>query len=105
MQVLIEHVRRRKGETGGLALWQWNEPWPSICWSVIDYFGRPKLAYETLRRIMQPVLVSLEYPLRSYGVGDRLAGRLWLVNDGLDALDGLHVDGVAGRRGCAKPAL
>lgn len=99
LQVLIEHVRRRKGETGGLALWQWNEPWPSICWSVIDYFGRPKLAYETLQRIMRPVLVSLDYPLRQYRAGDRLAGRLWLVNDGLDELAGCtlaaSLDGVA----------
>jgi beta-mannosidase len=34
LQMLIEHVRRRQGATGGLAVWQWNEPWPSICWSV-----------------------------------------------------------------------
>ncbi|MEZ4767513.1 MAG: glycoside hydrolase family 2 TIM barrel-domain containing protein [Caldilineales bacterium] len=88
LQVLIEHLRRRKGRTGGLAVWQWNEPWPSICWSVIDYFGRPKLACETLQRIMQPVLASLEYPLRRYRAGDLLAGTLWVVNDGLTPLDG-----------------
>lgn len=84
LQVLIEHVRRRKPITGGFALWQWNEPWPSICWSVIDYYGRPKLAYQTLQRIMQPVLVSLDFPLRRYRAGDRLAGALWLVNDGAE---------------------
>ncbi|MCB9153685.1 MAG: hypothetical protein H6649_06490 [Caldilineae bacterium] len=88
LQVMIEHVRRRKGEAGGLALWQWNEPWPSICWSVIDYFGRPKLAYETLQQIMQPLLVSLEYPLKLYRAGDRLAGKLWVVNDSPYALAG-----------------
>lgn len=88
LQVLIEHVRRRKGETGGLALWQWNEPWPAICWSVIDYYGRPKLAAETLQRIMQPLLVSLAYPLRQYHAGDRLAGKLWIVNDSPEALAG-----------------
>ena len=88
LQVLIEHVRRRKGATGGLAVWQWNEPWPSLCWSVIDYFGRPKLALETLQRVMQPLLVSLDYPLAAYRPGDLLDGMLWLVNDGLEALDG-----------------
>ena len=99
LQILIEHVRRRKGLTGGLAVWQWNEPWPSICWSVIDYFGRQKLAYETLRCIMQPALVSLDYPLRQYHAGDRLAGRLWLVNDRPDGLADctltVSLDGVA----------
>lgn len=104
LQVLIEHVRRRKGATGGLAVWQWNEPWPSICWSVIDYFGRPKLALETLQRVMQPVLVSLDYPLRAYRPGDLLEGTLWVVNDGLAALDGCWLrvgmeQGKGGKRG------
>ena len=98
LQILIEHVRRHKGETGGLALWQWNEPWPAICWSVIDYYGRPKLACETLQRIMQPLLVSLDYPLRQYRAGDRLTGKLWIVNDSLEALAGctltVMLDGV-----------
>ncbi len=88
LQVLIEHVRRRKGATGGLAVWQWNEPWPSICWSVIDYYGRPKLALAALQRVMQPLLVSLDYPLRAYRSGDLLAGTLWVVNDGLAGMDG-----------------
>lgn len=92
LQIMIEHVRRRRGRTrpdrssgeaGGVAVWQWNDPWPAISWSVIDYFGQPKLAYDVLRRIMQPILVSLAYPLRAYRPGDPLIGTLWLVNDGL----------------------
>lgn len=81
LQILIEHVRRRRGATGGLAVWQWNDPWPAISWSVIDYFGRPKLAYEMLRRTMQPLLISLEYPLAAYRPGDQVRGTLWIVND------------------------
>ncbi len=109
LQIMIEHVRRRKGSTGGLAVWQWNEPWPSICWSVIDYSGRPKLALETLQRIMQPLLVSLDYPLRAYRPGDLLAGTLWVVNDGLAALDGcwlrVELDGlVLSETPCRVPA-
>ncbi len=88
LQILIEHVRRRRGATGGLAVWQWNEPWPSICWSVIDYFGRPKQALAVLQRSMQPLLVSLDYPLRAYRPGDLLEGVLWVVNDGVEALAG-----------------
>jgi beta-mannosidase len=87
LQILIEHMRRRRGATGGLAVWQWNEPWPSICWSVVDYFGRPKLALAVLQRSMQPLLVSLDFPLAAYRPGDLLAGMLWVVNDGVAALD------------------
>jgi len=105
LQVLIEHMRRRKGATSGLAVWQWNEPWPSICWSIIDYFGRPKLALETVQRVMQPLLVSLDYPLRAYAAGDLLVATVWVVNDGLAAVDGcwlrvsLEWEGKRGKEG------
>lgn len=88
LQILIEHVRRRRDATGGLAVWQWNEPWPSICWSVVDYFDRPKLALAVLQRSMQPLLVSLDYPLAAYRPGDLLAGMLWVVNDGVESQAG-----------------
>jgi hypothetical protein len=55
---------------------------------VVDYFGRPKLALAVLQRSMQPLLVSLDYPLAVYRPGDLLAGMLWVVNDGVAALDG-----------------
>ena len=58
---------------------------------MIDAFGQPKRAYEILRRIYQPVLVSLEYPLRAYRPNDRLCGTLWVINDRLEALVDCHL--------------
>lgn len=114
LQILVEHMRRcagpsqpgrGPGQTGGLAVWQWNDPWPAISWSVIDAFGQPKLAYETLRRIYQPVLISLEYPLRAYRPNDHLCGTLWVVNDRLEALVNCHLtvwldDGLVHEQDC-----
>ncbi len=91
LQIMIEHVRRRRDKTSGLAVWQWNDPWPAITWSVIDYFGQPKLAYEMLCRTMQPVLVSLEYPLIAYRPGDQVQGTLWVVNDTVASLSDSRV--------------
>jgi beta-mannosidase len=34
------------------------DAWPSITWSVVDYYRRPKMGYEALRLAFQPVLVS-----------------------------------------------
>jgi beta-mannosidase len=34
----------------GTLLWQFNEPWPGLSWSVIDYYGHKKPAYEVVRR-------------------------------------------------------
>lgn len=34
----------------GTLFWQFNEPWPGLSWSVIDYYGHKKPAYEVVRR-------------------------------------------------------
>ncbi|NIV37488.1 MAG: glycoside hydrolase family 2 protein, partial [Anaerolineae bacterium] len=65
LQIGIEHYRRAKARGGGgVLVWQLNEPWPAISWAMIDHYRKPKTAYAVVRRLMNPVLVSLEYPLR-----------------------------------------
>jgi beta-mannosidase len=60
-----ELLRRRKW-AGSTGVYQFMlvDDWPSITWSVVDYYRRPKLAYAALAQAMQPVLPSLEYDLR-----------------------------------------
>ncbi|MBC7223087.1 MAG: hypothetical protein H5T59_02235 [Anaerolineae bacterium] len=98
IQVAVEHFRRRKPACSGTAFWQFHEPWPAICWSVLDYFRRPKEAWETLRRIYGPLLVSLDYPLRRYRPGDRFAADLWVVNDRREALGEVLISVWVGQR-------
>jgi beta-mannosidase len=81
LQVAIEHFRRRKYRTSGTATWQFNEPWPAISWSLVDYYGQPKLAYERLKSLYNPILVSLVFPLRKHQKGDQLQAEVWCVND------------------------
>ncbi|MBU0495759.1 MAG: hypothetical protein KKA73_24605 [Chloroflexi bacterium] len=81
LQVAIEHHRRRKYRCSGVLFWQFNEPWPAISWSVIDHDRRPKLAYHKLTQLYNPVLVSLEYPLRAYAPGETWRASVWLIND------------------------
>jgi beta-mannosidase len=88
LQIAIEHMRRRKGETGGVCLWQFNEPWPAISWAIVDYWRRPKLAYQRLKDLYNPILVGLTFPPARYQAGDTLHGEVWTVNDSLEALDG-----------------
>jgi beta-mannosidase len=83
LQVGIEAARLRRGECGGVVFWQFNEPWPAVTWSVIDRAGRPKSAYEMLRRSFQPVLIAARFPWRRYAAGDQFEAEIWLVNDGL----------------------
>jgi beta-mannosidase len=87
LQIALEHHRRRKAlGAGGVLIWQFNEPWPAISWALVDHAHQPKIAYETVRRLLAPLLVSLEYPLQHYRAGDRLVCNLWVVNDRHEAL-------------------
>ena len=72
----------RVARCGGVVFWQLNEPWPAVSWSVIDRAGRPKAAYETIRRCFQPILIAARFPWRRYNAGDAFRAEIWLVNDG-----------------------
>ncbi len=91
LQIAVEHMRRRKGKTAGVAVWQLNDPWPNISWSIIDYAGVPKRAYYALKQLYAPVLVSFDYALAPRRAGDVVAGDLWLVNDRLESLAAVDV--------------
>jgi beta-mannosidase len=92
LQVAVEHMRRRRYTASGVLFWQFNEPWPAICWSVLDYYGRPKLAYHTIRDVFNPLLVSLDYPLREYQQGDPFEAKAWIINDRHTEYHGLSVE-------------
>ncbi len=77
-------MRRRKTETGGVCVWQFNEPWPAISWAIVDYFGRPKLAYERLKDWYNLVLISLNFPVgKRWRRGDLFEADIWAINDSL----------------------
>jgi beta-mannosidase len=35
----------------GSILWQWNDCWPGVTWSVIDYYGNKKKVYYTIQKL------------------------------------------------------
>lgn len=87
LQTAVEHMRRRKGQAGGVCLWQFNEPWPAISWAIVDYLGRSKLAYERLHMWYNPVLISLNFPAgRRWVAGEIFTAEIWAINDTMEAL-------------------
>ncbi len=76
----IEHFRRRKPHCSGSLIWQLNDCWPGISWSLIDYYGSAKASYFYVRRAYAPVMCSFK------ATNDGSV-ELWLVNDTLNSID------------------
>jgi beta-mannosidase len=70
----IEHFRQRKPHCSGTLIWQLNDCWPGLSWSILDYYGFGKASYYTVSRAYAPVLASFQ--AHENGIIE-----LWLTND------------------------
>ncbi|KAL8383696.1 hypothetical protein RB595_010749 [Gaeumannomyces hyphopodioides] len=114
--------RRRWGDEtgarrcGGVLVWQLNDCWPTVSWSLVDHDGVRKPAWYTVREALRPVVVCVRRPFfdcasrpangqtwqRDTGhvdprvawgsslgaVGHRAVSDLWVSNLGADELEG-----------------
>lgn len=77
------HYYRRKKYNGitGLFQFMFVDCWPSITWSVVDYYLVPKAGYKTLKDAYSPVLLSLKVRQNQYFTGTKLNLDIWVIND------------------------
>lgn len=54
----VEHWRRNRGRCMGAVYWQYNDNWPVISWSSIDYYGRWKALQYEAKRCFANILLS-----------------------------------------------
>lgn len=74
MKFGIEHYRRRQPNCSGTLVWQFNDVWPGITWSLVDHDTVPKAAYYASARAYAPVIASFIHQ------DDVLS--LWVSNSG-----------------------
>ncbi len=60
LQYVMEHYRRMAPQASGCFIWQYNEPWPTCSYSIVDYYTVPKMAYYALKKANSPHLLSLQ---------------------------------------------
>jgi beta-mannosidase len=56
LKTAVTHWRSRMWKTSGCLIWQLNDCWPVVSWSLIDYGLTPKAAYYAVKRACQPVI-------------------------------------------------
>ncbi|MBO4513055.1 MAG: hypothetical protein J5746_09820, partial [Victivallales bacterium] len=80
LRYFMSHYRALFPRATGCFIWQYNEPWPTFAYSIVDYYARPKMAYYTLKRANAPALLMVED--EDIVVPDgHYAGRILLVAD------------------------
>lgn len=57
---------------GGYLVWKYNDSWPQVYSSKVDYFLEPKHIYYALRRAFTPLMLSFDFDSSLY---------LWVIND------------------------
>lgn len=52
LEIAIRAHLADRPRCAGTLLWQFNEPWPGVSWSIVDHYGRVKPAYHTVKRLL-----------------------------------------------------
>ena len=60
LSYIMARYRRYMPESSGCVFWQYNEPWPTFSYSIVDYYHVPKIAHYYTARVNKPAIVSLE---------------------------------------------
>ncbi|MCK5726024.1 MAG: beta galactosidase jelly roll domain-containing protein [Thiotrichaceae bacterium] len=84
IQLAAESYRRQSYQpVSSLFQFMFVENWESMNWAIVDYWRKPKPAYEQLKIAYQPILPSLEWNKVDYPLGKPVTIGLWALNDSI----------------------
>jgi beta-mannosidase len=82
LQTAIDFYRRKKNNgITGIFQFMFIDCWPSITWSVVDYFGEKKKGYYSLMSAFQPVYLSVNLRQKKFLHNSTMHSELWIIND------------------------
>lgn len=60
-RTVMEGVRSNEDFTSGNIFWMFNDCWPALGWSIVDYYGTPKAAYYGMKKTSAKVCSAIKY--------------------------------------------
>ena len=82
----MEFCRSNKFRNSGFLVWQYNDIWPCLSWSIVDWYGTPKPSYYFMKRAARPVHISGDYERYLWKTGETFKADVYLLNDTWDAV-------------------
>ena len=83
--------RKRFDGINGIFQFMFIDCWPSITWSVVDYYGRKKKGFFALQENYQPLFISIGLRQKKYFPGSPLIIHLWIINDTYTDYKNVHL--------------
>ena len=83
--------RKRFNGITGIFQFMFVDCWPSITWSIVDYYLNEKSGYTALKKAYSPILLSVEMRQEKYHPGKDLQVDLWVINDSYKTYSDLEV--------------
>jgi beta-mannosidase len=81
LKYIIEFLRCRKyAPCNGAILFFLSDCWPSLTWSIVDYYRKPKKAYYVVKEAFAKVLVAMDWP-RVDKLAEGIRSKIYIVND------------------------
>lgn len=80
-RITIEVCRCAWPQNGGLLLWAWKRPWPSVACQLVDGLGQPVQTYYAAKRGYAPLLPCLKLRSLECTPGENLTLRPFLLNE------------------------
>ncbi len=82
LETAVDFYRRKKfRDITGIFQFMFVDSWPSITWSVVDYYLQPKKGYYTLKKAYQPLYISIYLRQEQYFRGTKLLFDIYVIND------------------------
>jgi|GEM_PF-1159014 len=88
----MEYCRAHKFQNSGLLVWQYNDIWPCVSWSMVDWYGTPKPSYYYEKRASRPVHIAADYERYRWKAGETFAADVHLLNDTEDPVTGARYE-------------
>ncbi len=66
---------------GGTIMFLFNDCFPGITWSIVDYWRTPKKAYYSTQLSFEPLYVMADWPKRHYKPNKKYKTKIYVVND------------------------